>query len=76
MAGSGVLTVEQLMQSPALQMRLLAGASGLGRRVAWAHVSELEDPSPWLAGAELIMTTGLGFPRSRGEAAGVRRTAR
>ena len=52
------------MQSPALQMRLLAGASGLGRRVAWAHVSELEDPSPWLAGAELIMTTGLGFPRS------------
>lgn len=67
MEGSGVLTVEQLMQSPALQMRLLAGASGLGRRVAWAHVSELEDPSPWLAGAELIMTTGLGFPHAAGK---------
>jgi PucR family transcriptional regulator, purine catabolism regulatory protein len=67
MEGSGVLTVEQLTQSPALQMRLLAGASGLGRRVAWAHVSELEDPSPWLAGAELIMTTGLGFPRAAGK---------
>ena len=67
MDGSGLLTVEQLTQSPALQMRLLAGASGLGRRVAWAHVSELEDPSPWLAGAELIMTTGLGFPRVAGK---------
>ena len=67
MEGSGVLTVEQLTQSPALQMRLLAGAKGLGRRVAWAHVSELDDPSPWLAGAELIMTTGLGFPRAAGK---------
>jgi PucR family transcriptional regulator, purine catabolism regulatory protein len=67
MEGSGILTVEQLAQSPALQMRLLAGAKGLGRRVAWAHVSELDDPSPWLAGAELIMTTGLGFPRAAGK---------
>lgn len=57
------LTIERLVQSPVLQMRVLAGAEGLNRRVAWAHVSELEDPSPWLAGAELIMTTGLGFPR-------------
>ncbi len=59
-----MLTVERLVQSPALQMEVLAGSAGLGRRVAWAHVSELEDPSPWLAGSELIMTTGLGFPRT------------
>ena len=62
--GYGEMTVERLVQSPALQMEVLAGASGLGRRVAWAHVSELADPSPWLAGSELIMTTGLGVPRS------------
>ncbi len=24
------------------------------------HVSELEDPTPWLKGGELILTTGLG----------------
>jgi len=58
-----LLTIEQLVQSPALQLRLIAGAGGTSRRVAWAHVSELIDPSPWLSGAELIMTTGLGFPR-------------
>jgi hypothetical protein len=28
-----------------------------GRR--WAHSSELEDPTPWLSGGELLLTTGL-----------------
>jgi purine catabolism regulator len=55
--------VEDLARSPALQLRVLAGASGLGRAVAWAHVSELEDPTPWLLGAEAIMTTGIAVPR-------------
>jgi PucR family transcriptional regulator, purine catabolism regulatory protein len=63
-AGGGVITVEDLLRSPALQLRLIAGASGISRRVAWAHVSELEDPTPWLCGAEMIMTTGMAIPRS------------
>jgi purine catabolism regulator len=58
------LTVEDLLRSPAMQMHLLGGASGVGRRVAWAHVSELEDPTPWLLGSELIMTTGMAVPRT------------
>lgn len=57
------LAVEDLLRSPALEMRLLGGAAGIGRRVAWAHVSELEDPTPWLLGSELIMTTGMAIPR-------------
>lgn len=61
---TGNLTIEHLLRSPALQLRVIAGAAGLDRRVAWAHVSELEDPTPWLLGSELIMTTGLGVPRS------------
>lgn len=64
MPGDGVITVEDLLRSPALQLRLLAGESGTGRRVAWAHVSELEDPTPWLFGSEMIMTTGMALPRS------------
>jgi purine catabolism regulator len=67
MSAGELLTVERLIQSPALQLRLLVGAGGLSRRVAWAHVSELADPTPWLSGAELIMTTGLGFPRGAGK---------
>ncbi|MFC7640754.1 hypothetical protein ACFQX6_06875 [Streptosporangium lutulentum] len=40
------LTVEDLLSFPALQLRLLAGEAGLSRSVSWAHVSELEDPTP------------------------------
>ncbi|GAB2481630.1 PucR family transcriptional regulator [Streptosporangium sandarakinum] len=58
------LTVEELIRFPALQLRVLAGHAGLGRSVSWAHVSELDDPTPWLLGAELIMTTGIAIPRS------------
>jgi PucR family transcriptional regulator, purine catabolism regulatory protein len=64
MPQDGVIRVEDLLRSPALQLRLIAGGSGTGRRVAWAHVSELEDPTPWLFGAEMIMTTGIAVPGS------------
>lgn len=64
MPADGVIRVEDLLRSPALQLRLIAGESGTSRRVAWAHVSELEDPTPWLFGAEMIMTTGIGVPAS------------
>lgn len=65
-----VMRVEDLLRSPALQLRLIAGAAGLPRRVAWAHVSELADPTPWLAGAEMIMTTGMAIPRGAAEQRG------
>src|SRR5215831_7116726 len=63
MPQDGVIRVEDLLRSPALQLRLVAGASGTSRRVAWAHVSELEDPTPWLFGSEMIMTTGIALDR-------------
>ncbi|HTY72208.1 MAG TPA: PucR family transcriptional regulator [Actinomycetes bacterium] len=58
------LTVDDLLRSTALQLELLAGSSGLSRRIAWAHVSELEDPTPWLLGADLVMTTGMAVPKA------------
>ncbi|MET8216477.1 PucR family transcriptional regulator [Streptomyces hirsutus] len=58
------LTVEDLLSFPALQLSVKAGTGGLGRSVSWAHVSELDDPTPWLLGAEILMTTGLAIPRT------------
>ncbi|MER5753234.1 PucR family transcriptional regulator [Streptomyces sp. NPDC002088] len=58
------VSVREVLSYPALQLRLLAGGAGLDRSVSWAHASELEDPTPWLLGAEIIMTTGLALPRS------------
>jgi purine catabolism regulator len=54
--------LRDLVRSPALEVRVVAGEQGLDRPVRWAHVSELEDPTPWLLGEELIMTTGIAVP--------------
>ncbi|MFF3611466.1 PucR family transcriptional regulator [Streptomyces sp. NPDC002580] len=66
MAGNK-LTVADLLSAPALQLSLKAGGGGLGRSVSWAHASELADPTPWLLGAEVIMTAGLAIPRTAEE---------
>lgn len=34
------------------------------RRVTWAHAIELDDPTPFLRGGELVLTTGLRLPRA------------
>lgn len=53
-----------LLERPELSLRVLAGNTR-GVEVAWAHGIELSDPSRWLAGGELVLTTGLRLPRSR-----------
>jgi purine catabolism regulator len=52
-----MLTVRDLMQD--LDVRLLAGERGLHLPVRWVHISELLDPTPWLSGGELLLTTGM-----------------
>src|SRR4051794_23608145 len=42
-----------------LELEIVAGEGGLDRAVRWVHISELEDPTPWLSGGELLLTTGL-----------------
>src|SRR4051812_9461587 len=42
-----------------LDLRLVAGKAGAERPVRWVHISELADPTPWLSGGELLLTTGL-----------------
>lgn len=52
-----MLTVRELLKD--LEVRLLAGESGLDLPVRWVHISELPDPTPWLSGGELLLTTGM-----------------
>ncbi len=56
------ITVRDLLERPDLQTRLIAGEAGIDRSVTWAHVCELEDPTAWLSGGELVMTVGIGIP--------------
>jgi purine catabolism regulator len=64
-----MLTVQDIVSLPALGLRVAAGAGGLGNDVRWLHASELPDPTPWLEGGELLLSTGLGIG---GDAAGQR----
>ena len=53
------LTVRSLVAQRDLAVRLLAGAEHGDRPITWVHVSELDDPTPFLSGGELLLTTGL-----------------
>ena len=52
-----MLTVRDLLAE--LDVRLLAGEGGLDLPVRWVHISELLDPTPWLSGGEVLLSTGM-----------------
>ncbi|MFF5990250.1 PucR family transcriptional regulator [Prauserella flavalba] len=55
------LTPRALVAQRPLGLRVLAGRAGLDREITWVHPTELGDPSPYLDGGELLLTTGLTF---------------
>ena len=57
----GVVTIDSVLALPGLGLRLVAGEGGRRNPVRWVHVSEVEDPTPWLRGGELLLTTGLAI---------------
>jgi len=52
-----MLSVKDLVG--ALELELAAGERAAGAPIRWVHVSELEDPAPWLSGGELLLSTGM-----------------
>src|SRR4051794_10032682 len=57
-----MLTVQGLVDEMGLD--LVAGRDGAGAPIRWVHASELPDPTPWLSGGELILTTGMQLDSS------------
>ncbi len=68
-----MLTLRDLLRD--LDLQLLAGDGGLDLPVRWVHISELEDPTPWLSGGELLLTTGLQLAREESQREFVTRLA-
>jgi purine catabolism regulator len=52
-----MLTVESLLAE--LDLTLATGEEHAQANVRWVHSTELLDPTPWLRGGELLLTTGL-----------------
>jgi len=62
-----MLTLESLVAE--LGLTLVSGEEAAGRHVRWVHSTELLDPTPWLSGGELLLTTGIQLtgPKSQRE---------
>lgn len=53
------LRVRDVVALPDLGLLRLTGATGWEGPVRWVAVSELEDPTPFLEGGEIVLTTGI-----------------
>ena len=52
-----MLTLRTLLDE--IDLHLLTGEDAADAPVRWVHITELTDPTPWLSGGELLLTTGL-----------------
>jgi PucR family transcriptional regulator, purine catabolism regulatory protein len=68
-----VLTVQGLVEEMGLD--LIAGREGAGAPIRWVHATELPDPTPWLSGGELLLTTGMQLDAEAAQRSFVERLA-
>ncbi len=52
-----MLTIGNLVADCGL--KLVAGGESSKRPIRWVHITELDDPTQWLSGGELLLTTGI-----------------
>jgi len=53
-----MLTIESLTSELGVKVAAGNGAAA-EREIRWVHITELLDPTPWLSGGELLLTTGI-----------------
>jgi purine catabolism regulator len=56
------ITVRQLVQTPHIGTRFLAGRAGAEQAINWAHSCEMPEPWDWLEPFDMLMTNGIGVP--------------
>lgn len=55
------LTVRELVHEAGLGLVLLTGEVGLDNAIEGIHLSDLEDPTPWMTSGMVLVTTGATF---------------
>src|SRR4051812_48199392 len=69
-----MLTVDSLTSE--LGLKVAAGGDGAAEReIRWVHITELLDPTPWLSGGELLLTTGIRLENAEKQRKFIRRLA-
>jgi purine catabolism regulator len=66
-----MLTVQAMLDE--LGLSLVAGRESAEAPIRWVHISELADPTPWMSGGELLLSTGMRLTEPDGQRAFVRR---
>ena len=66
-----MLTLRTLVDEMGLE--LASGEDAADAPVRWVHITELPDPTPWLSGGELLLTTGLQLKSEKRQREFVRR---
>ena len=56
-----MITVQDILEIPDLSLKLLAGGKSTSNPVRWVHIAEVPNPTKWLKGGELLLTTGYGM---------------
>lgn len=56
-----MIRLHDAFELPDLGLSPVFTPGGPSPEIRWAHVSELIDPSPWLLGKELLLTTGFAL---------------
>lgn len=59
-----MIRLHDAFEIPELGLTPVYTPPGPSPEIRWAHVSELVDPSPWLLGKELLLTTGFAIDGS------------
>ena len=66
-----MLTVQAMLDE--LGLSLVAGRESAEAPIRWVHISELVDPTPWMSGGELLLSTGIQLTDPDEQQAFVRR---
>jgi len=66
-------TVRSIVDELGLQLE--AGAKRAENPVRWVHISEEDDPTPWLTGGELLLTSGFSLDTAARQRAFLQRLA-
>src|SRR5215472_4779812 len=62
------MTVREALGLESLKSaEVVAGQDGLDRRVRWTHVVDLPDLTTWVRAGQLLLTTGLSWPKADAE---------
>jgi PucR family transcriptional regulator, purine catabolism regulatory protein len=63
------VTIRALLAEADLGLSVRGDHGALDQEVRWVAVSELPDPTPWLQGAELLLTSGMWLTEEQDRAA-------